>query len=333
MPLMRHLPAAVYTIRCLVRDTFLQSLHSRTFWLVLGMSVLCILLCLSVRVEGTTAYRVPGEAEWYGSDDQPYTGRNPGQGYMTLAFGSIRLSLFRDGAAQVNFLQVLLAKWGAGTVGILLAVLWSAGFLPDFFRAEAASVLVAKPVPRWALFAGKFLGVLAFVAFQAAVFIGGTWAALGLKTGYWAPGYLLSLPLLLLQFVIIFSFSALLAVRWRNTVVCVIGSVLLWGVCSAVNLTRHAVVAQPALSPEAAPYSPGSQWAAQTCYWVLPKPADLGFLLDEALESGRHFQPARELEAARGRNAFYPELSLYTSLLFTLGLVGFAARRFTLTDY
>jgi ABC-type transport system involved in multi-copper enzyme maturation permease subunit len=179
-------------------------------------------------------------------------------------------------------------------------------------------------VPRWALFAGKFLGVLAFVAFQTAVFIGGTWAALGLRTGYWAPGYLLSVPLLLLQFVIIFSFSALLAVRWRNTVVCVVGSVLLWGACSAVNLTRHAAVSQD---------EPGAHWAAEAGYWVLPKPVDLGLLLDEALQSGQHFRPPRELEAAQSRNALTPELSVYTSLLFALGVAGFAARRFTRTDY
>jgi ABC-type transport system involved in multi-copper enzyme maturation permease subunit len=330
---MRNLPAAVYTIRCLVRDTFLQSWHSRTFWLVLGLSLLCILLCLSVHIEGTTAYRVPGDAEWYGADDKPYTGANPGQGSLTLAFGAIRLGLFRDGPTQVNFLHVLLARCGAGVAGLLLAVLWSAGFLPEFVRAEAAAVLLAKPVPRWALFAGKFVGVLVFVAFQAAVFIGGTWAALGLKTGYWAPGYLLSLPLLLLQFVILFSFSALLAVRWRNMVVCVVGSVLLWGACSAVNFTRHAIVAQPTLAPDAAPYSTAAQWAAETSYWVLPKPTDLGYLLDEALQSARHFQSPREVEVVRSRNAFFPELSVYSSLLFTLGVIGFAARRFALTDY
>lgn len=327
---MKNLPAAIYTIRCLVRDTFLQSLHTRTFWLALGLSALCVLLCLSVRIEGTTAYRVPGEAEWYGADDQPYTGLNAGRGYLTLGFGAIRLSLFRDGAAEVHFLQVLLAKWGAGTAGILLALLWSAGFLPDFFRPEAATVLVAKPVPRWALFVGKFVGVFAFVAFQAAVFIGGTWAALGLTTGCWAPGYLLSLPLLLLQFLIVFSFSALLAVWWRNTVVCVVGSVLLWGACTAVNLTRHEAVARPESGDGAVPVSP---WAVETGYWVLPKPADLGYLLDQGLESGRHFQTARPLELARERNAFFPELSLYTSLLFVVAVVGLAARRFTLTDY
>ncbi len=330
---MKHLPAAIYTIRCLIWDTLLQSLHSRIFWLVLGLSVLCILLCLSVCIEGATAYRVPGDAEWYGADNQPFTGQNPGQSSMSLAFGSLRLSLLRDGATQVNFLHVLLAKWGAGTIGLLLTLLWSAGFLPDFFRPEAASVLVTKPVPRWALFVGKCLGVLALVAFQGAVFLGGTWAALGMRTGYWAPGYLLSLPLLLLQFVILFSFSALLAVRWRNTVVCVVGSVLLWGTCSAVNLTRHSLIAQPALAPDAATCTDSSHWLADTCYWLLPKPVDLGFLLDEALESSRHFRAVRELEAARSCSAYYPELSVYTSLLFTLVVIGFAARRFTLIDY
>ena len=55
----------------------------------------------------------------------------------------------------------------ADTGGILLALVWTAGFLPTFLEPGAASVLLAKPVPRWSLLAGKFLGILIFVAFQA----------------------------------------------------------------------------------------------------------------------------------------------------------------------
>ena len=52
-------------------------------------------------------------------------------------------------------------------------------------------------MPRWSLLAGKFLGVLAFVALQASLFVGGTWLALGLRTGVWDPTYFLCVPILL----------------------------------------------------------------------------------------------------------------------------------------
>ena len=63
-----NLPAALFAVRCLAGDTFRQSLATRTFWLVLGASGLCILLCLSVGVEGATAERPPGEIELFGRD-------------------------------------------------------------------------------------------------------------------------------------------------------------------------------------------------------------------------------------------------------------------------
>src|SRR5580704_8787430 len=45
--------------------------------------------------------------------------------------------------------------------GLLLALLWTAGFLPTFLEPAHASILLAKPTPRWQLLVGKFVGVLA----------------------------------------------------------------------------------------------------------------------------------------------------------------------------
>ena len=84
-------------------------------------------------------------------------------------------------------------------------------------------MLLAKPVPRWLLLAGKFVGVLAFVALQGSLFVGGTWLALGVRTGVWDAAYFLCVPLLLLHFAVFFSFSAMLAVATRSTVACVLG--------------------------------------------------------------------------------------------------------------
>src|SRR5262249_23044651 len=143
------------------------------------------------------------------------------------------------------FLQLLLAGGVADAAGLLLALVWTAGFLPTFLEPASASVLLAKPVPRWSLLAGKYLGVLAFVAFQATVFVGGTWLALAARTGIWDATYLLCIPVLLLHFAIFYSVSALIAVCTRSTVACVLGSVLFWFVCWGMNYGRHAALATP----------------------------------------------------------------------------------------
>lgn len=320
-----ELPSLVYVLRCLLRDTFRQSLASRTFWLILAFSGVCILFCLSVRIEGATAWKPPGEIELYGPDRQPFTGLNAGEGRLSMAFGAVRLRLFRDGEAEIVFLQTLLARWGASAVGMLLVLLWTCGFLPEFLQPQSASVLMAKPVPRWVLLAGKYLGVLAFVTFQALVFIGGTWLALGLKTGFWTPGYLFVIPLLVLEFAFLYGVSALLAVWTRSTVICLVGSLLFWAACASLNFTRHSVVPHAAPQPAAALLEAG--------YWVLPKPTDINLLLGQLLHSDKHFHDRSELSAAQAANQFNPGLSLVTSFLFTAAILALAGRRLARADY
>jgi len=237
-----NLPGAIFVMRWLIWDTFRQALASRTFWLMLIVSGLCILLCLSVSVEGGETLRQPGGIELSKAGEPLQAPTN--LGVLKLGFGAIRLDLPRDAsgeprAAAIHFLQTLLALWVAGTIGILAAVIWTAGFMPAFLEPAAAPVLLTKPVPRWMLVAGKFLGVLVFVAFQTIVFFGGTWMALGFRTGVWGISYMLCIPLLLIHFTIIYGFSALLAVSTRSTVTCIFGSILFWFACYAMNYGRH----------------------------------------------------------------------------------------------
>jgi hypothetical protein len=286
---------------------------------------------LSVGVEGATALRPRGEIELYGADRQPYTGLNRGHGTISLGFGAVRVEQWRDPDASVRMLEILLALVVAGAVGMLLLLLWASGFLPEFLQPGAASVLLTKPVPRWALLVGKFCGVLAFVAVQIAVLVVGTWGALGLRTGVWHPGYLVCIPLLVLQFAVLYSFSALLAVCTRNTVVCVVGSLLFWALCSCVNVSRLGAVleAEGGQTPTA---TPGVQGLLEIGYWVLPKPVDLETLSRQALRTEQHFRPLPELKALESDRSSLA-LSVLTSLLFSAALLGVAARRMATVDY
>jgi ABC-type transport system involved in multi-copper enzyme maturation permease subunit len=329
-------PQIIYAVRWLVRDTFRQAMATRVFWIMLGVSVLCVVFCLGVSVEGGLDRRQPGDTELYTRDNKPFAGHNPYPATMSLLFGAVRVEVPRDRETGVHMLQVLLATWVAGSAGLLLALVWTAGFLPEFLQPGNASVLLSKPVPRWVLLLGRYLGVVAFVAFQVIVLFFGTWLALGIKTDVWQYSYLIGIPILVLHFAVIYSFSALLAVCTRSTVACIFGAILFWLVCWGVNVGRHYAVALPSLVPGAAPMSPVTALMAEAGYWVLPKPADFVVLLEQVLQTGRHFASPSNWEVFRvtdRQGAFDPGAALLTSLLFAGVMLGLASRQLAQTDY
>ncbi len=367
-PLM-NAPAALLTIGWLIRDTFRQARASGIFWLMLGVSVLCIALCLSVSIEGDVPlqYGGPDRPELLPRSDlagasvaaagvvaggagqslgawsipSPFYSREYQQvakaqrhgvplarGRLTLAFGAIPIDLTRDRLHAVRILQGVLASWVADAAGLLLALMWTAGFLPSFLDSSAAAVLLAKPVPRWSLLAGKFLGVLVFVAFQGLVFVGGTWLALGLRTGVWAPTYFLCLPVLLLHFAVFYSFSALLAVTTRSTVACVFGSILFWLVCWGMNFGRHAALALAELN-DLQSFGVVSELA----YWVLPKPLDFHLALVQVLQADDLAVRVVDVQGLAERGAWSPGLSILASVLAGGTLLATAAYEFVKADY
>lgn len=329
-------PAAIYILRCLIQATFRQAMSTRIFWLMLGVSGLCILFCLSVSVEGGLSPRHPEDTELYTQRNEPLTSSTQIEGSLSLLFGLVRVQLFRDTESSIHFLQVLLATWVAGTVGLLCTLLWTAGFIPDFLQPRSAAVLFAKPVPRWLLLVGKYLGVLVFVAFQASVFFLGTWLALSLKTGIWLYPYLLAIPLLLVHFAVIYSFAVLLGVWTRSTVASIFGSILFWLVCFGMNYGHHAAAALPELDPGAAPLSPVTGVLVDVGYWLLPKPADLIAILETVLEAKRHFTTLADLPEFRlawQRGHYHLELVFATAAVFTALMLGLAGYQLQKTDY
>ncbi len=320
----------------LVKDTFRQSFVSGLCWLLFGLSAICILGCLSVSVSGPMSLAPPDETPNFlprfdkeAQDEHKLkaSGVTVAEGTLSLAFGAVKVAVARDVPNAVHFFQLILAAGVADTLGLLLTLVWTAGFLPGFLAPQAVAVLLAKPVPRWGLLAGKYIGVLAFVLVHAAFFVGGTWLALALRTGVWDAGYLLCIPLLLLQFAIFFGFSLLLAVCCRSTVVCVFGSIAFWGICWAINFGRHAVMAADKVA-HGGSFSSLMVRMADIGYWLLPKPVDLGVLAFGTLGAQSHFRPILESTAGLSLG-----LSVATSLLFTAVVLYAASKQFAEMDY
>ncbi len=322
--------------------------------MMLAVTAICVLLCLSVRVWGDVALESkdepilflppisPDAARVRAAASQlvgravatdPDLARREGvetlSGRMTLAFGAVSFPLSRERGDAVFFLELLLAGGIAGTFGLLLALVWTAGFVPTFLEPSAASVLLAKPVARWQLLLGKYFGVVTFVGFQVVLFVVLTWLALGVRTSVWSTTYWWCIPLLLLQFANFYSVSVLLAVITRSTVACVFGSVLFWLLAWGINY--GCVMARGVLERQYVPA--GTLAMAEAAYWISPKPIDAALILFNALDAQHHFEKPPVFNLLESGAAFSPCLSILSSLVITGVLLALSTYQFSVTDY
>jgi ABC-type transport system involved in multi-copper enzyme maturation permease subunit len=335
-------------------DTFRQARASGIFWMMLAVTAVGVLLCLSVRITGDVSLQSPDETVYFlpqrtstavvpdgltypkgrrtsvpDVDEARREGVEVVRGRMTLAFGAIGVPISRERADAVHLLELILG-WGvAGTAGLLMTLVWTAGFVPAFLEPNAASVLLAKPVARWLLLLGKYLGVVSFVAFQVALFVASTWLALGLRTGVWDTSYWWCVPQVLVQFAIFYGFSVLLAVLTRSTIACVFGSVVYWLLSWGVNYAR--IMVRVVKDSQQLP----SITVALTdaAYWIFPKPVDAGLMLFNSLDARRDFEKPLIFKLLEPNGAFSPTLSLVSSFLLTGLLLALAAHELNAIDY
>lgn len=324
------LPHLLFVLNVQWRETLRQARRAGIAWALLGVTVVAALFCLSVSVADEPA-RLPitphDRVEFLPAAEAAKLGRTPADarsdgvdvpgGELRLLFGAVRVPLWRTGDDAVRLVYLILAGGVAGTAGLLLALVWTAGFLPGFLSPSTLPVTLAKPLPRGLLLTAKAAGIAAVVAGFAALFTGATWLALGLATGLWEATYLAALPLLVIHFGIFLGVSALIAVWTRSPAACALGTVIVWLGCFAVNVARHdAVLHGSAANP-----------ALEAAYWVLPKPADYNLILASALGADDYFRPVVDRTRLDAEGRWSPELSLATGLAAAGVLFWLAGRR------
>jgi len=123
------------------------------------------------------------------------------------------------------------------SIGLFIAILVTSSMIPEMFEPGSLNLLLSKPVPRWLLLTGKFVGGCAFISMCAIYLFLGAWLWMGLATGLWDRGLLWSIPLYVVVFAIYFSVSMLVGILYRSAIVSVILTVVFWGVCFGVGAT------------------------------------------------------------------------------------------------
>ncbi len=129
-------------------------------------------------------------------------------------------------------LELMVRTVQAGLAGglslgvVLFGIFATAGVVPDCLERGTVDLYLSKPLPRWELLVGKYLGAVVVVFFNILYFIGIMWLVFGLKMGIWNIQFLVSSLTMTYVFACMFSMVVLLGVLARNTAVPILISFL-----------------------------------------------------------------------------------------------------------
>ena len=251
-------------------------------------------------------------------------------GRMTLAFGAVSFPISRDRDDAVHLLELLLAGGIAGTFGLLMTLVWTAGFVPTFLEPGAAVGPARQTGDSPAASAGQVLRRADLRGFQVVLFVALTWLALGLRTGVWDVTYWWCVPLLLVEFAIFYSFSILLAVSPEHGRLRLrLAPVLAAGLGDQLRLRDGSQE-----RPIERRFPCAMRTLAEVSYWISPKPIDQGLIFFNALDSPMHFvKPSIFKQALEAWPAYSPAASIISSLMITGVLLLISVREFRAADY
>jgi hypothetical protein len=109
---------------------------------------------------------------------------------------------------------------------VLFGVFGTAGVIPDALEKGTVDLYLSKPIARWQLLLGKYLGSVAVMFLNIVYFIGGLWLIVGIKVGVWNTQFLLSALLLTYVFASLYAVVAFFGVVSRNMAIAIIAGIL-----------------------------------------------------------------------------------------------------------
>jgi ABC-type transport system involved in multi-copper enzyme maturation permease subunit len=120
-------------------------------------------------------------------------------------------------------------------VAAILALISTAGVIPDLVSSGAIETVLSKPISRIRLFLTKYLMGLLFVALQVLVFSLGSFLVFGLRAGLWEPRLFLAVPIVVIFFSYLFSVCSLVGLLTRSTTTSLLATLVFWFVLFVLN--------------------------------------------------------------------------------------------------
>jgi ABC-type transport system involved in multi-copper enzyme maturation permease subunit len=226
----------------LVRDTFREAFARKIFWGFFGCSTAVILFFVFLMkidvVEGALA-----TVSLFGKELRP-----------------------QEVTDIVRGVQGALAAFLYG-FGLFLAVFASAGLIPTIFEPGRIELLLSKPVRRYHILLGRYLGNLLVIAFNMLYLVVSVWVILGIKTDIWTHQFLYSAGLTIFVFAVLLAIVLLIAVLSESAV---LATMVTFGVMIAGLIVAQKSTIERLLTSE------WSRNVVRVLYYALPKVWDLG---------------------------------------------------------
>ncbi len=196
----------------------------KLFWVVLAISGLVVVALGSVGISETGITLL---------------------GYEILPGTITTAQVPRDSFYKFLFVAVGVPIWltWAATV---LALVSTAGVIPDMLQAGAIDVVLSKPISRARLFVTKYLSALLFAGLQVVVFSVASFLVIGVRGESWEWKVFLAVPLVLCFFSYIYSVCALVGLLTRSTMTALLAAMGFWGLVFASHVTEQAFLAAKA---------------------------------------------------------------------------------------
>jgi hypothetical protein len=128
----------------------------------------------------------------------------------------------------VHLVESTLVNTIGAAIALLLSTIITAFFIPNMLRKGTIDLLLVKPIRRPTLLVYKFVGGLLFMFLNSLFIVIGIWLVVGLRSGLWGSGFLLSIFILTYQFAVYYSISTLFAVLTRSPIVAILMTTLAW---------------------------------------------------------------------------------------------------------
>jgi ABC-type transport system involved in multi-copper enzyme maturation permease subunit len=147
---------------------------------------------------------------------------------------------------------------------VLFGMFATAGVLPDSLDKGTVDLYLSKPIARWELVLGKFLGAVTAIGANILYFIGLLWLIIGVKVGVWDAGFLIAFPAMTFVFACLFAVVAFFGVLSRNMAIAIIA-----------GFVYLLIIAQLLEGRETGLYMISTNSVYRTivdgCYYVLPQ--------------------------------------------------------------
>lgn len=138
---------------------------------------------------------------------------------------------------KLMFLNLGIKFW-LGWLAMILALISTAGLIPEFISSGSIELSLSKPIGRIRLFLTKYLSGLLFVALQVTVFSTASFVLIGLRGKAWEPGLFLAIPIMVIFFSYLYAICTLLGMLTRSTIASLLLTLLIWAGIVGVHTTE-----------------------------------------------------------------------------------------------